>query len=97
MGQKAEAEVGFIVNMKGEVCIAFSDPAFVQTDTVLVDPRAAHIHAILHQEDYDLGPVSPAILEQFGRRREALLAAVRPDGSIFELSVPIRVAQGGKA
>jgi hypothetical protein len=45
-----------------------------------------------------LGHVSPAMAEAFRQKKSALLTAVRPDGSIFEMMAPItQEAKGERA
>jgi hypothetical protein len=88
-----ETETGvkaaYIQNQKGDVCIAFDDPAYVQSDTVLIGADGLSIHVILHEKALWLGAISPEMAAAFKGRKSALLTAVRPDGSIFELTAPI--------
>ncbi len=87
--QQDLVQAAFLCNRTGDVCIAFDDPAFVQSDAILIDVEKGNIHAILHEADRLLGHVSPIMLKAFRSRDTALLTAVRPDGSIFEMTAPV--------
>lgn len=84
-------EVGLLCNRRGEVCIAFDDPVYVHADAIFVDPQEHTLHAIIFQTPYLIAHVSDEILAAFTSSREALLAAVQPDGQVFELMAPIIV------
>ena len=79
----------FMRNHRGDVCIAFADPAYVRADKILIDQSSHTIHAILHGSLYFLGSVSDMMVEAFHTRKEALLTSLRPDGTIFEVMVPV--------
>lgn len=84
-------EVGLLRNLRGEVCIAFDDPVYVHADAIFVDPADHAIHAIIFQTPYLIAHVSNEMLSAFVASPQALLAAVQPDGQIFELMAPIIV------
>lgn len=87
-------QAAFLCNQKGDVCIAFDDPAYVRADTIVIDAESASVHAVLHETALLVGHVSQAMMEAFGRKKTTLLTAVRPDGSIFEMMAPIAQEQG---
>lgn len=89
-------EAAFLYNERGEVCIAFADPAYVRSETILADERDLSLHAVLHESSHLIGQVSEGMFAAFTGRKEALLAAVRSDGSIFELMAPIERNGAGK-
>ncbi|MCM2344073.1 MAG: hypothetical protein NDJ24_05875 [Alphaproteobacteria bacterium] len=84
-------EAALLRNRRGEVCIAFDDPVYVHADAIFVDPEDHAIHAIIFQTPYLIAHVSDEMLSAFAASPKALLAAVQPDGQIFELMAPIIV------
>ena len=86
-------QAAFLCNRKGDVCIAFDDPAFVQAELILVDREEGGIYAILHESDHLLGRLSPTMRGAFLKRETALLTALKPDGTIFEMMAPVSVSQ----
>ena len=81
----------FMLNHLGSVCIAFSDPAYVQADAILVDKDKFSVFAILHEGCHLIGYVSEEMADAFSKNKKALLTAMRPDGSVFELFAPIQM------
>lgn len=95
---KSEPEgvnAAFMRNHRGDVCIAFADPAYVRSERIIIDPASQSIHAILHQSLYFLGYVSDVMIDAFHTRKEALLTSLRPDGTIFEVMVPVEEREQG--
>jgi hypothetical protein len=87
-------DAAFMRNHRGEVCIAFSDPAYVRAETILVDCKDCSIHAVLHENAHLLGHVSEGMAEAFVHNREALLTAMRADGTVFEMIAPVHIENG---
>ena len=81
----------FMSNHRGEVCIAFSDPVYARADAILIDTASRAIHVIVHGNAFFISEVSEAMAGAFQSNKEALLTAVRPDGSLLELTAPIQV------
>jgi hypothetical protein len=81
----------FMRNHRGNVCIAFSDPAYARADSVLVDADHLAIHLIIHGNSYFIGHVSEGMLGAFCENGTALLTALRPDGTVLELEAPIEI------
>jgi hypothetical protein len=79
-------------NRRGQVCIAFADAAWVRAEVIVIDKSSNSIHAVLHESVHFLGRVSDAMIAAFAASQEALLTTLRPDGSIFELTAPVRCA-----
>lgn len=86
-----EVDAAFMRNHRGEVCIAFSDPVYVRAETIVVDRKTCSIHAVLHESSHLLGHVSEGMADAFVHNREALLTAMRPDGTVFELVAPVQI------
>ncbi len=84
----------FMRNHRGEVCIAFPDPSWVRADSIIVDQRNGAVHAVIHESCNLLGHVSPAMAAAFVQRQAALLTALRPDGTVFELVAPVQISSG---
>lgn len=80
----------FMRNHRGEVCIAFSDPVYVRADAVLADRDNLSVHIIIHENAFFIGHVSEAMMNAFESNSEALLTAIRTDGSLLELTAPIQ-------
>jgi hypothetical protein len=87
--QQEGVNAAFLRNHRGDVCIAFADPAYVRAEKILIDPSNQAIHAILHGSLYFLGAVSDVMVDAFHTRQQALLTSLRPDGTIFEVMVPV--------
>lgn len=81
----------FMRNRKGAVCIAFSDPAYVRSEVILLDRDTLSIHAILHESSHLLGHVSETMAQAFEENEETLLAALLSNGSVLELQVPVKL------
>ena len=81
----------FMLNHLGAVCIAFNDPAFVRADAILIDKSSYSVFAILHDGCHLIGYISEEMVNAFSENHEALLTALRPDGSIMELTAPIQI------
>lgn len=80
----------FMRNHRGAVCIAFSDPSFVRSDSILIDRGSGAVHAVLHEQCCLLGYVSEGMADAFTQNREVLLTALRADGTVFELMAPVQ-------
>lgn len=80
----------FLRNHRGEVCINFSDPSYVSADAIIVDPHCLEIHALIHQNFHLIGQVSDGMADAFLSNEQALLTALRPDGTVHELYAPIQ-------
>jgi hypothetical protein len=80
-------------NGRDEVCITFEDPTFVHADIIYVDQADHTIHAVIYQTPFLVGHVSDEMMKAFADSKEALLAAVQPDGTILELMAPIMVGR----
>ncbi len=81
----------FMSNHRGEVCIAFSDPVYARADTILLDRQSRAIHVVIHQSSFFISHVSEAMASAFENNKQALLTAIRPDGSLLELFAPIEI------
>jgi hypothetical protein len=81
----------FMRNHRGQVCIAFADPAYARAEAIFVDQDSHAIYAIIHQAAHLVGTVSEGMVDAFAGSKEALLTALRPDGSVLELSAPVQV------
>jgi ssRNA-specific RNase YbeY (16S rRNA maturation enzyme) len=84
-------DAAIMKNHRGEVCIAFQDIEFASAESIFVDRDNLAIYAILHHALHLIGHVSEHMAETFGHCKEALLTAIRPDGSLLELSAPVQV------
>lgn len=81
----------FMRNHRGQVCIAFADPDYVRAEAIFVDRDSMSIYAIIHQASHFIGSVSENMTNAFVGSHEALLTALRPDGSVLELTAPVQV------
>jgi hypothetical protein len=89
MLQQPVSEAAFLRNHAGEVCIALSDPAFVQSDTIVVDRSTLCVFAVRHEAAYLLGSVSQGMADAFALSDHVLLSSMRADGTMFELTAPV--------
>lgn len=81
----------FMRNHRGQVCIAFADPDYARAESIFIDRDSMAVYAVIHQAAHLVGTVSEGMADAFMASREALLTAMRPDGSVLELSAPVRV------
>ena len=88
--EDAGISAAFLRNHRGEVCIAFSDPSYVRADAIWIDEQSLAVHAIIHHASHLIGNVSEGMMQAFKHNNDALLTAVRPDGTILELRAPIQ-------
>lgn len=86
-----QLDAALLTNKRGEVCITFEDPVFVHADAIYVDQADQAIHAIIYERPYLVAHVSADMLEAFVHVKDALLAAVQPDGTVLELIAPVIV------
>ena len=89
--EQAAINAAFMCNHRGDVCIVFSDPLYARSDSILVDHSDMSIHAILHHHQYFLGNVSEQMMRAFEENEQALLTAIKADGSVLELAAPIEI------
>lgn len=84
-------DAAFMRNHRGQVCIAFADPDYARAESIFVDQDTFAIYAVIHQASHLVGTVSEGMLAAFAESREALLTALRADGSLLELMAPVQV------
>lgn len=87
--QELASQAAFLERGTGELCITLSDPAFVQSDTIVIDRDTLCVFAVFHEAAHFLGAISEDMAEAFTNKNHVLLSARRGDGSVFELSAPI--------
>lgn len=92
-GEYEGLEAALLKNRRGEVCITFEDPVFVHADAIYVDQADHAIHAIIYETPYLVAHVSDEMTAAFALSKEALLAAVQPDGTVLELMAPVLVGR----
>lgn len=90
---EAVINAAFLRNHRGQVSIAFSDPAYVRADAIMVDPENYSIYALIFENQFLIGSVSDAMIAAFKDNRQALLTALRPDGRILEMHAPIKISK----
>ena len=91
--QEQEAvNAAFMCNHRGDVCIIFSDPLYARSESILIDQEDLSVHAILQENNYFLGNISERMMQAFEDNENALLAALKSDGSVLELEAPIEIA-----
>lgn len=83
----------FLRNHHGKVCIAFADPVYVRADAIVVDLDGREVHAVLHQASHFISRVSDVMANALAENAEALLTAVKSDGTVFELFAPVQVSR----
>lgn len=89
MLQEPAANAAFLRNHAGDMCIALSDPVFVQSDTIVVDRSTLNVFAVLYESAHFIGAVSEGMADAFLQQDRVLLSAMRGDGTMFELTAPI--------
>ena len=89
--QEAGISAAFLRNHHGKVCIAFSDPAYVRSDVIVINPEDMSVYAILHESAHFISQVSETMARALAENTEALLTCIRNDGSVFELSAPVQI------
>lgn len=89
MFQEPAVNAAFLRNHAGEVCIALSDPVFVQSDSIVVDRSTLCVFAVLHESAHFIGAVSEMMADAFSKNDHVLLSAMRGDGTMFELNAPV--------
>ncbi len=94
--QEPVSSAAFFRGHDGRVRISLSDPTYVHSDAVVIDPSTLCVFAILYESPHYLGPVSKDMAEAFSRSDHVILSAMRPDGSVFELSAPICARRSGQ-
>lgn len=94
--QEPVSSAAFFRSPGGGVRITLSDPTYVHSDAVVIDPSTLCVFAILYESPHYLGPISRDMAEAFARNDQVILSAMRPDGSVFELSAPICARRSGQ-
>ncbi len=91
MDEVEGVSAAFLRNHHGKVCIAFSDPAYVRSDAIVLNPRDFSVYAVLHESAHFISRVSDTMARALAENTEALLTCVKPDGTIFELFAPVQM------
>jgi hypothetical protein len=86
-----DAHATFLQNQRGEVCISMDDPAYVRSEALLVNRADGSVLCVLHESEHLLGQATPLMLQAMMDHGSALLSALRPDGTMLEISAPVRV------
>ncbi|MCB1559092.1 MAG: hypothetical protein KDJ50_09250 [Alphaproteobacteria bacterium] len=76
----------FQVNDSGAILIAFDDPTFVRSETVLLDRDNGHVQVLLQGKLHPVGKVPLELMEMFAENRDVILSSIRIDGSCLELT-----------
>lgn len=79
----------FFIDRAGCAAVAFSDPAFVRSDAIVVDRQDHSVHAVLHESAHLIGHVSPEMADVMVGKGEALLAALHTCGHVVDLLAPV--------
>lgn len=87
--QKDWLDAALLINMRGEVCITFEDPAYVHADAIYVDAEEQALYALIYERPYLVARVSADMMAAFLKARIVLLAAIMPNGEILELTAPV--------
>jgi len=82
-------EAAFMRNHRGDVCIAFSDPAYARSESIVFDRKNHALYALVHESCHYIGKISDAMVQAFDAQKQVLLTAIRPDGSVIEMMAPI--------
>lgn len=91
--QEIAVNAAFLSNKAGEVCISFSDPAYVHADTIVLDPETRGVFAVLYQSSHYLGSVSKDMAEVFSQNDHVLLSSLSAEGTVFELIAPLMASK----
>lgn len=86
-----DAHATFLQNQRGEVCISMDDPAYVRSEALLVNRSDGSVLCVLHESEHLLGHTTPLMLKAMTDHGSALLSALRADGTLLEISAPVRV------
>jgi len=89
--ERPAINAAFMRNHRGEVCIAFSDPVYARADAILLDPQKGEVFVVVHENSFFITQLSEAMIGAFQNNKEALLTAIRPDGSLLELTAPVQI------
>lgn len=79
----------FVQNQRGEISIALSDPAFVQSDSIVIDRDALTVFAVFHEAAHFIGMIPEGMVAALTGREHVLLSSLRGDGTVFELKAPV--------
>ena len=86
-----DAHATFLQNQRGEVCISMDDPAYVRAEALLVNRADGSVLCVLHESEHLLGHTSSLMIEALAGKGIVMLSALRPDGTMLEISAPVRV------
>lgn len=97
MAHKAAAGDGMraavMRNGDGHVAIAFFDPAYVRSDTIVLDPQDNSLHAVLHESAHFIAHLDEETARTLHGQPEILLTARHYNGDIIDLVAPVAVSR----
>ncbi len=82
----------YSLNPQGQVCITFTDPAYVLSDTIIFDRRDSSLHAVLHESLHLIGRVEGELRKSFEAKSEVLLGAPHYFSGTLSLKTPLVVS-----
>lgn len=81
----------FSRNPRGQLCIHFTDPAYVRSDLIIFDRKDSSLHAVLEGTSHFVGYAGPDLARNLHNEEEVVLAAPHYFSGVVKLSARIAV------
>lgn len=81
----------YSLNQQGQICITFSDPAYVRSDMIIFDRRDSSLHAVLNEGLHLIGHVEGDLTKSFAAKSEVWLTAPHYFTGTINLKTPLVV------
>ncbi len=79
-------------NSQGQVCITFSDPAYVRSEMIIFNPGDSSLHAVLNEGLHLIGKVDGDLRKSFAAKSEVILSAPHYFSGSIKLKTPLVVS-----
>ncbi len=79
-------------NNQGQVCITFSDPAYVRSDMIIFNRNDNSLHAVVNEGLHLIGKVEGDLRQTFAAKSEVILSAPHYFSGSIKLKTPLVVS-----
>jgi hypothetical protein len=84
----------YSLNTQGQICITFSDPAYVRSDAIIFNRNDNSLHAVLNEGLHLIGNVEGDLRKSFAAKSEVVLSAPHYFSGSIKLKTPLVVSNG---
>lgn len=81
----------YSLNNAGQICITFSDPAYVRSEAIIFDRKDSSLHAVLNEGLHLIGTVEGDLTKIFAAKSEVVLSAPHFFSGTLNFKTPLVV------